>query len=138
MDEEGAEEIARRSRGTPRVTNRLRRRVRDWVEVKNIEKVTRETADKALSSQRIDKIGLDEIDRKVLRAILDFYNGGPVGIESLAATLNEEPDTIVDVVEPFLLKIGFLKRTPRGRQVTNLARQHLGLSREKQKELFRG
>lgn len=136
MDKDGATEIARRSRGTPRVTNRLLRRVRDWIEVKDIGKVTRDIADKALSTQRIDKNGLDEIDRKVLTAILDFYNGGPVGIESLAATLNEEPDTIVDIVEPFLLKIGFLKRTPRGRQVTDLARQHLGLRKEKQKELF--
>lgn len=136
MDKEAALEIARRSRGTPRVTNRLLRRVRDWIDVKGIGRVTKEIADKALSAQRIDKNGLDEIDRKVLKVILDFYNGGPVGIESLAATLNEEPDTIVDVVEPFLLKIGFLKRTPRGRQVTHLARQHLGLIKEKQKELF--
>ena len=110
--------------------------MRDWIEVKDIGKVTKDTADEALSAQRIDKSGLDKIDRKVLMVILDFYNGGPVGIESLAATLNEEPDTIVDVVEPFLLKIGFLKRTPRGRQVTDLARQHLGFIKEKQKELF--
>ena len=136
LDEQGAMEIARRSRGTPRVTNRLLRRVRDWVEVKGVKSITKEIADKSLAQQGIDKNGLDEIDRKVLTVILDFYSGGPVGIESLAATLNEEPDTIVDVVEPFLLKSGFLKRTPRGREVTNLARQHLGFKSAKQKELF--
>ena len=136
LDKEGAMEIARRSRGTPRVTNRLLRRVRDWIEVKGGKKITKEIADKALTAQGIDKNGLDDIDRKVLSVILDFYNGGPVGIESLAATLNEEPDTIVDVVEPFLLKTGFLKRTPRGREATILARRHLGLTKEKQKELF--
>jgi len=136
LDGKGAMEIARRSRGTPRVTNRLLRRVRDWVEVKGAKNITKEIADKSLAQQGIDKNGLDEIDRKVLIAILDFYSGGPVGIESLAATLNEEPDTIADVVEPFLLKSGFLKRTPRGREVTNLARQHLGFKSGKQKELF--
>jgi len=136
LDKEGSMEIARRSRGTPRVTNRLLRRVRDWVEVKETGKVTKDIAGKALANQGIDQNGLDEIDRKVLKTIIEFYNGGPVGIESLAATLNEETDTIVDVVEPFLLKIGFLKRTPRGRQITNLARQHLGIMKEKQKELF--
>ena len=136
LDKDGAMEIARRSRGTPRVTNRLLRRVRDWIEVKGEEKITRDIADAALTAQGIDSFGLDDIDRKVLTAIMDFYDGGPVGIESLAATLNEETDTIVDVVEPFLLKIGFLKRTPRGRAVTNLARQHLGFAKTKQKELF--
>jgi holliday junction DNA helicase RuvB len=117
--------IARRSRGTPRVANRLLRRVRDYAQVKEDGIIKEDTVDKALMAQGIDDSGLDAIDRKVLKAIIDYYNGGPVGIESLAASLNEESDTIVDVVEPFLLKAGFLKRTPRGRQVTELAYQHL-------------
>ncbi len=138
LDKEAAHEIARRSRGTPRVANRLLRRVRDYSEVKGDKKINRESAIKALDSQRIDSAGLDEIDRKVLKTVIDFYNGGPVGIESLAATLNEESDTIVDVVEPFLLKIGFVKRTPRGREVTKRAYEHLNIAykKESQKEFF--
>lgn len=138
IDKKGAEEIARRSRGTPRVANRLLRRVRDYAQVRGDGKVTVEVARKALELQGIDTLGLDGIDRKVLKTILDSYQGGPVGIESLAATLNEEPDTIIDIVEPYLLKIGFLKRTPRGRQATKLAYQHLGFSysKETQKEIF--
>ena len=132
---DSAEEIARRSRGTPRIANRLLRRVRDWAEVKTKGRMTKEAVTNALDVLGIDRSGLDLLDRKVLKVILDFYNGGPVGIESLAATLNEESDTIVDVVEPFLLKSGFLKRTPRGREITSLARKHLG-SKEVQKELF--
>ncbi|NQT06890.1 MAG: Holliday junction branch migration DNA helicase RuvB [Candidatus Omnitrophica bacterium] len=135
IDNESADEIARRSRGTPRVANRLLRRVRDWAEVKAKGRLTKEVAQQALNALGIDTNGLDLIDRRVLKTILDFYNGGPVGIESLAATLNEETDTIVDVVEPFLLKAGFLKRTPRGRELTSLARKHLG-TKEAQKELF--
>ncbi len=137
-DEKAAVEIANRSRGTPRVANRLLRRVRDYAEVKSDGKITEQLANIALEAQGIDKMGLDNVDRKVLKAIIDFYKGGPVGIESLAATLNEEPDTIIDVVEPFLLKIGFLKRTPRGRQVTELAYQHFGIPvpKELQKEMF--
>ena len=122
-----------------RVANRLLRRVRDWAQVKAQGKITIDVTDKALVAQGIDNLGLDNIDRKVLKAIIEFYDGGPVGIESLAATLNEESDTIVDIVEPFLLKIGFLKRTPRGREATKLAYQHLGISgskKSKQKELF--
>ena len=138
LEEEGAEEIARRSRGTPRVANRLLRRVRDYSEVKGNKKIDKATAINALKSQRIDSAGLDDIDRKVLKTVIDFYEGGPVGIESLAATLNEESDTIVDVVEPFLLKIGFVKRTPRGREVTRRAYEHLGIQykKESQKEFF--
>ncbi len=132
---DSAEEIARRSRGTPRIANRLLRRVRDWAEVKTKGRMTKEAVTNALDVLGIDRSGLDLLDRKVLKVILDFYNGGPVGIESLAATLNEESDTIVDVVEPFLLKSGFLKRTSRGREITSLARKHLG-SKEVQKELF--
>lgn len=138
LERDVAYEIARRSRGTPRVANRLLRRVRDYSEVKGDSTIDKETAAFALRSQRIDEAGLDDIDRKVLKAAIDFYDGGPVGIESLAAALNEESDTIVDVVEPFLLKIGFIKRTPRGREVTKLAYEHLKLpyKKESQKELF--
>ncbi len=138
LDKDSSIEIARRSRGTPRVANRLLRRIRDYVQVKGNKIITKEIVDLALQSQGIDKAGLDYIDRKVLKAIIDFYEGGPVGIESLAATLNEESDTIVDIVEPFLLKIGFIKRTSRGREATRLAYGHFNLpyKRETQKELF--
>ena len=125
LDREAAYEIARRSRGTPRVANRLLRRVRDYSDVKGRGNIDKKTAIDALKSHRIDGAGLDDIDRKVVKTIIDFYDGGPVGIESLAATLNEESDTIVDVVEPFLLKIGFIKRTSRGREVTKLAYEDL-------------
>jgi Holliday junction DNA helicase RuvB len=135
INSECANEIAKRSRGTPRVANRLLRRVRDWTEVKTQGRLTKNVVCEALNSLGIDSNGLDLIDRKVLKTILDFYNGGPVGIESLAATLNEESDTIVDMVEPFLLKAGYLKRTFRGRELTSLARKHLG-TKEMQKELF--
>lgn len=135
LDKDSAMEIARRSRGTPRIANRLLRRVRDWAEVKMKGLLTKDISSQALDALGIDNSGLDTIDRKVLTVILEFYNGGPVGIESLAATLNEENDTIVDMVEPFLLKAGFLKRTPRGRELTSLARKHLG-AKETQKELF--
>jgi Holliday junction DNA helicase RuvB len=134
IDDKAAVEIANRSRGTPRVANRLLRRVRDYAQVKADGKITQDVANMALESQGIDKMGLDNVDRKVLKAIIDFYKGGPVGIESLAATLNEEADTIIDVVEPFLLKIGFLNRTPRGRQVTELAYKHFNITATK--ELF--
>lgn len=140
IDDKAADEIANRSRGTPRAANRLLRRVRDYAEVKADGKLTQDVAVKALESQGIDKMGLDSMDRKVLKAIIDFYKGGPVGVESLAATLNEEADTIIDVIEPFLLKIGFLNRTPRGRQATELAYKHFSLPAPKetqlQKEMF--
>lgn len=139
LDKNAAEEIARRSRGSPRVANRLLRRVRDWAQVKRDGKITLEAAFEALKSHGIDSVGLDNVDRKVVNVIYESFNGGPVGIESIAATLNEEPDTIVDIVEPFLLKIGFLKRTPRGRELTKLAYKHMGLtskSKETQKEMF--
>ncbi|MFH1407128.1 MAG: Holliday junction branch migration DNA helicase RuvB [Candidatus Omnitrophota bacterium] len=139
IDDAGASEIARRSRGTPRVANRLLHRVRDYAQVKANGKIAEDIADAALTKLGVDKMGLDNVDRKVLNAIVEFYSGGPVGIESLAATLNEEEDTIVDIVEPYLLKLGFIKRTPRGREATPLAREHLKLSPNKkstQKELF--
>jgi len=136
IDPEGAGEIAYRSRGTPRVVNRLLRRVRDWSQVKSDGRITKDIAEKSLKSHGIDKWGLDFIDRKVIQTIHSSYNGGPVGLEALASTMNEEPDTIVDIVEPFLLKTGLVRRTPRGRQLTELAYRHLGLKKESQKELF--
>jgi len=123
----GAQEIARRSRGTPRIANRLLRRVRDFAQVKADGVITRDVADIALCAQGVDHRGLDELDRKLLRTIIDFYQGGPVGVEALAATLNEESDTLVDMVEPFLLKIGFVSRTPNGRKATQFAYQHFDL-----------
>ncbi len=129
IDKNAAEEIGKRSRGSPRVANRLLRRVRDWVQVKRDGKITIEAAEEALKSHGIDKMGLDNVDRKVITIMRESFNGGPVGIESIAATLNEEQDTIVDVVEPFLLKIGFLKRTPRGRELTKSAYEHMGFSK---------
>ena len=138
LDRDSSLEIANRARGTPRIANRLLRRVRDYAQVKNDGKVTSQIVDKSLDMLGIDGKGLDAVDRKVMKAILETYKGGPVGIDSLAATLNEEPDTISDVVEPFLLKIGFLKRTPRGREATDLAYGHFRMrpKGERQKELF--
>jgi len=137
LDEDAALEIGRRARGTPRVANRILRRVRDWAEVKADGKITEEIVNASLKSHGVDSMGLDNIDRKVINIMHATYKGGPVGIESLASTLNEEPDTIVDIVEPFLLKIGFLKRTPRGRELTKLAYDHMGFGKEEpQKGLF--
>jgi len=138
IDNDAAQEIARRSRGSPRVANRLLRRVRDWVQVKSDGKITKSSAEEALKSHNIDKMGLDNIDRKVLTVIYESFGGGPAGIEAIAASLNEESDTIADMVEPFLLKIGFLKRTPRGRELTRSAYEHMGFSKAKevQKEMF--
>jgi Holliday junction DNA helicase RuvB len=135
IEKDAAREIARRSRGSPRVANRLLRRVRDWAEVKRDGRITVSATEEALKSHGIDSMGLDGVDRKVITIIQESFAGGPVGIESIAATLNEEPDTIVDIVEPFLLKIGFLKRTPRGRELTPQACEHMGFVR-KAKELF--
>jgi Holliday junction DNA helicase RuvB len=128
IERAGADEIARRSRGTPRIANRLLRRVRDYAEVEGNGTITREAADAGLRLEGIDNIGLDRLDRELLRVVIETYQGGPVGIEALAATLNEEQSTLVEVVEPYLLKIGFLARTPGGRRVTHLAYQHLGLT----------
>lgn len=138
IDKTGALEIAKRSRGTPRIANRLLRRVRDYAQVKADNEITPGVANSALESLHIDSLGLDDVDRKVLSTIISAYKGGPVGIETLAATLNEEPDTIVDTIEPYLLKSGFLKRTSRGREVTSLAYRHFGMSdqRQSQKELL--
>jgi len=125
----GAEEIARRSRGTPRIANRLLRRVRDYAEVKASGVVDREVARAALELFDVDELGLDTLDAKVLRTLIEKFGGGPVGITSLAAALSEEPDTIEDVSEPYLLQIGFLQRTPRGRVATENAYAHLGIPR---------
>jgi Holliday junction DNA helicase RuvB len=136
IDNEAASEIAGRSRGTPRIANRLLRRVRDWAEVKSDGKITRDAAVKALATHGIDEKGLDRIDRRLLDMIYTSYKGGPVGVEAMASSLNEETDTIEDVVEPYLLKIGFLRRTPRGRELTEEAFEYLGKKTPKQKELF--
>ena len=125
---ESAIEIARRSRGTPRIANRLLRRVRDYAQVKADGVITREVADEALSRLEVDKLGLDALDRRMLRAIIELYNGGPVGLETLAATINEEAVTLEDMYEPYLLQMGFLTRTPRGRCVTRKAYEHLGIA----------
>jgi Holliday junction DNA helicase RuvB len=118
--------LARRARGTPRIANRLLRRARDYAQVKADGKLTVEVVDTALRMEGIDRIGLDDLDRKLLATVIDFYAGGPVGIEAIAATLNEETDTLVDMVEPYLLKIGFLARTRKGRMVLDDAYAHLG------------
>ena len=121
-------QLAERSRGTPRTANRLLRRVRDYAQVKAAGKITAAVGDEALRVEGVDQAGLDDLDRKVLHTIIDFYGGGPVGIEAIAATLNEEVDTLVDMVEPFLLKNGFLSRTREGRRANPRAYEHLGLS----------
>ena len=124
---EGAYEIASRSRGTPRIANRMLRRVRDFAQVRADGLITRKVADEALSRLEVDKLGLDALDRRMLRSIIEFYNGGPVGLETLAATINEEAVTLEDVYEPYLLQRGFLTRTPRGRCVTRKTYEHLGI-----------
>jgi len=136
IDEEAAAEIARRARGTPRIANRLLRRVRDYAQVAKIAKINLEVATETLDELGIDKAGFDDIDRKVLKTILESFGGGPVGVESLAASLNEEVDTIVDTIEPYLLKAGYLKRTSRGRLATKLAFEHFGIKYEKQEQMF--
>ncbi len=137
IESAAAFELARRSRGTPRIANRLLRRVRDWAQVKSHAAITPDIVRQALQSHDIDASGLDALDRKVLKTLVEFYDGGPAGIESLAATLNEEVDTLCDVVEPFLLKSGYIKRTSRGREATPLAYEHLKLSKHAQKrDLF--
>ena len=124
---EGSYEIASRSRGTPRVANRLLRRVRDYAQVRADGIITKEVADAALLSMEVDRCGLDAIDRRMLQSIIDFYGGGPVGLDTLAATINEDAVTLEDVYEPYLLQNGFLTRTPRGRCVTRKSYEHLGL-----------
>ena len=128
IDPTGALEIARRSRGTPRIANRMLRRVRDFADVRADGVITKKVADEALRALEIDDLGLDPIDHRMMHAIIENYGGGPVGIETLAATIGEEAVTLLDVYEPYLMQLGFLQRTPRGRCVTRKAYEHLGLS----------
>jgi len=127
IEGDGAMEIARRSRGTPRIANRMLRRVRDFAQVRAGGVITRGVADEALSALEVDHLGLDAVDRRMLESIIENYRGGPVGLETLAATINEEAVTLEDVYEPYLMQLGFLTRTPRGRCVTPKAYEHLGI-----------
>jgi len=127
IDDKGADQIAHRSRGTPRVANRLLRRVRDYADVKGEGKITGKEATNALDMMEVDILGLDEVDRKILMTIIENFSGGPVGINTIAAAIDEEKDTIESIYEPFLMRIGFLERTIRGRKVTKKAYSHLGL-----------
>lgn len=129
IEDRGAMEIARRSRGTPRVANRLLKRVRDYAQIMGDGIITDEIADKALAMLEIDKAGLDHIDRNILLTMINKFNGGPVGLETLAAAVSEETDTIDDLYEPYLIQMGFINRTPRGRVATDLAYRHLGIAR---------
>jgi len=129
VDEGGAVEVASRSRGTPRIANRLLRRVRDYAQVRKDGQVTRSVAREALTLLDIDEVGLDRLDRQILLAVVDKYGGGPVGLSTLAACLSEDPGTLEDVYEPYLLQIGFLERTPRGRSVTKRALEYMGRER---------
>ena len=134
LDEDGAAEIARRSRGTPRIANRLLKRVRDFAQVKYDGKITGEVARFALDLLEVDKMGLDYIDRKMLMAMIDKFGGKPVGLDTLAASINEESETIEDVYEPYLLQLGYIQRTPRGRVVTKRGYDHFGLTYPEGKE----
>ncbi|MFJ7744198.1 Holliday junction branch migration DNA helicase RuvB [Peribacillus sp. NPDC097295] len=127
MDDQAAGEIARRSRGTPRIANRLLRRVRDFAQVRGDGTITTELADYALELMQVDRLGLDHIDHKLLKGIIEKFRGGPVGLETIAATIGEEAHTIEDVYEPYLLQVGFLQRTPRGRIATPLVYEHFGM-----------
>ena len=127
MSDSGAYEIASRSRGTPRIANRLLKRVRDFAQIKGNGEIDADIAAYALEKLEIDALGLDNIDRRMLKTVIEIYNGGPVGLDTLAATIGEESITLEDVYEPYLLQIGFLSRTPRGRCATRLAYEHLGL-----------
>lgn len=137
IDDEGAVEIASRSRGTPRIANRLLRRVRDYAQVRGGGKIDKRTAQAALQMLEVDRHGFDEVDRKLLLTIIEKYQGGPVGVNTLAAALAEEPDAIEEIYEPFLIQIGFLNRTPRGRVATMLAYEHFGITpNRRQTSLF--
>ncbi len=129
IDDSASEEIAKRSRGTPRIANRLLKRVRDYAEVNGEGKITKEIADSTLDIMEIDELGLDFIDRKILLSIINKFGGGPVGLDTLAATISEDASTIEDVYEPYLLQLGFIARTPRGRVATDLAYKHLNLNK---------
>ena len=135
IERDGAVEIASRSRGTPRIANRMLRRVRDFAQVRADGVITKDVADMALSRLEVDKSGLDSLDRRMLCSIIEYYNGGPVGLETLAATINEDSVTLEDVYEPYLLQQGFLTRTPRGRCVTRKTYEHLGIQQLGQQEI---
>jgi len=128
IDPEGASEIARRSRGTPRIANRLLRRVRDYADVKGTGHISRDIAQKALAMLDVDPQGFDLMDRKLLEAVIHRFDGGPVGLDNIAASIGEERDTIEDVIEPYLIQQGYLQRTPRGRVATMAAYRHLGVT----------
>jgi Holliday junction DNA helicase RuvB len=128
IDEEGASIIARRARGTPRIANRLLKRVRDFADVRAQGEITATVANNALGMLEVDDLGLDDVDRKVLKTIIEKFDGGPVGLDTIAAAISEEADTIMDVYEPFLLQLGFIDRTPRGRVATRRAYAHLGIA----------
>jgi len=134
IEEAGAHEIARRSRGTPRIANNLLRRVRDYAQVRHDGRITRDVADRALAMLEIDQNGLDEMDKRILEAIITKFSGGPVGVSSLAVAVGEEPDTIEEVYEPYLIMEGYLKRTPQGRVATELSYKKLGLKAAKQNQ----
>jgi Holliday junction DNA helicase RuvB len=134
IDDEGAMEIARRSRGTPRVANRLLRRVRDYAQVRADNIINRPVTDAALKMLGVDQKGLDKMDRKILLALIQKFDGGPVGIDTLSAVVGEERDTLEDVYEPFLVQEGYLNRTPRGRMATRLAYEHFDLSPSEQRQ----
>jgi len=136
IDDPGADELARRARGTPRIANRLLRRVRDFAQVRGAGRIDKATAQAALEMLEVDKHGFDEIDRRLLLTIIQKYSGGPVGLNTLAAALAEEPDALEEIYEPFLIQIGFLDRTPRGRVATRLAYEHFNLKYGRQPELF--
>ncbi len=129
VDHEGAEEIARRSRGTPRIANRLLRRVRDYAQVRASGEITLQVAETALDLLEVDRFGLDEIDQKIMRTVLEKYRGGPVGINTIAASIAEEPETIEEVYEPYLIQLGFINRTPRGRTGTDRAFDYFGIDK---------
>ena len=131
IDDEGATELAKRSRGTPRIVNRLLKRVRDYSQVRADGIITKKTVEAGLSLEGVDEKGLTDLDRRYLKTIIEFYKGGPVGIEAIAATLQEETDTLVDVIEPYLLKMGLVTRTSSGRKASEEAYKHLGLSFQK-------
>ena len=128
IEEEGALEIARRSRGTPRIANRLLKRVRDFAQVKYDGNITKAVSDETLNFLDLDKLGLDPIDQKILKTIIEKFSGGPVGIDNLAVSIGEESDTIEEVYEPYLIQLGFIKRTPRGREITEIGYKHFGIN----------
>ena len=134
ISDEGSYEIANRSRGTPRIANRLLRRVRDYSEVHETGNIDKNISQKALQSEGVDELGLDRLDREYLKTLLVNYKGGPAGIEALAATINEESQTLMDVVEPFLLKIGFVVRTPSGRKATEKAYSYLNVDKTRKSD----